>query len=129
MAPTRVKPFALVQELLPAPPSPARRQLLKAQQQTAPEKPWVPDQKLCAVLSDMREARQKQLDVAETLRGGVPRKWWGAQTGSGQHKLGSRLQIIQVLSFIGLMPRLLLYSLSNAEIMQLLWLPGALIDT
>ena len=67
------------------------------QQQQAPEKPWLPGQKLCAALNDMREARQKQLDVAETLRGGVPRQWWGTQAGSGQHKLGSRLQIIQVL--------------------------------
>ena len=67
------------------------------QQQQAPEKPWLPGRKLCAALNDMREARQKQLDVAETLRGGVPRQWWGAQVGSGQHKLGSRLQIIQVL--------------------------------
>ena len=79
-----------MQELLPKPPSPSKRLLTKAQQQ--PE-PWLPQRKLCAVLSDMREARQKQLDVAEALRGGVPRKWWG----SGQPKLGSRVQIVQVL--------------------------------
>ena len=83
-----------MQELLPKPPSPSKRLLARAQQQ--PE-PWLPQRKLCAVLSDMREARQKQLDVAEALRGGVPRKWWGAHMGSGQHRLGSRLQIIQVL--------------------------------
>jgi hypothetical protein len=45
----------------------------------------------------MREARQKQLDMGESLRGGIPRRWWGAQAGSGLPKLGSRLQIIQVL--------------------------------
>ena len=85
-----------MQDLLPAPPSPNKRLLAKTQQQQQPE-PWLPSQKLCAVLSDMREARQKQLEVAETLRGGVPRRWWGAQMGSGQPKLGSRMQIIQVL--------------------------------
>lgn len=84
-----------MQELLPTPPSPSKRLLTRAQQQQ-PE-PWLPGRKLCAVLSDMREARQKQLDTAEALRGGVPRKWWGSQMGSGQPKLGSRLQIIQVL--------------------------------
>ena len=68
-----------------------------SQLQQRPEKPWLPDQKLCAVLNDMREARQKQLDVGESLRGGVPRRWWGAQAGSGLPKLGSRLQIIQVM--------------------------------
>ena len=83
-----------MQELLPKPPSPSRR--LLARQQQLPEQ-WLPGQKLCAVLSDMREARQKQLDVAEALRAGVPRTWWGAPVGSGQPKLGSHLQIIQVL--------------------------------
>jgi hypothetical protein len=87
----------LLQELLPQPPSPSKRLLLMSQQQQRPEKPWLPNQKLCAVLNDMREARQKQLDVGESLRGGVPRRWWGAQAGSGLPKLGSRLQIIQVL--------------------------------
>ena len=85
-----------MQGQLPVPPSPTKRPLTRAQQQQQPE-PWLPGPELCAMLSDMREARQKQAEVGEALRVCVPRTWWGAEMGSGQPRLGSRLQIIQVL--------------------------------
>ncbi len=84
-----------MQGLLPAAPSPSKRLLTRTQQQQQPE-PWLPGRELCAALSDMREARQKQADVGEALRVCVPRAWWGAQMGNGQPRLGSHLQIIQV---------------------------------
>ena len=84
-----------MQALVPVTHSPTKKTLTRAQQQQ-PE-PWLPGQELCAMLSDMREARQKQADVAEALRAGVPRAWWGAEMGNGQAALGSRLQIIQVI--------------------------------
>lgn len=58
-----------------------------------------PNERICAVLNDIREARNRQSELASIMRSSVPGAWWGTCPAGSMH-LGDHLKMSQVRQHI-----------------------------